>query len=156
MRKIVMASLIASLALGAGIALAHGPMRHRVMAHAEGGPHMAFLAPLIEELGLTEDQRAAVHQLHEELMAQAKPLLEQHHQQMEEIESLLDADNPDAQEIGTRMIAAHATEQKIRAFHDANKDRFAAILTEEQRAKLKELEASHPQRDKVMMFHHGF
>jgi len=155
MRKIALSTLIVCLAL-AGVALAHGPMRHRVMAHAEGDSHMAFLAPLIEELGLTADQKAEMHQLHEELMAQAKPLLEQHRAQMEEIESLLDADNPDAREIGTRMIAAHATEQKIRAFHDAGKDRFTAILTEEQRAKLKEFEESHPHPDKVMMFHRRF
>jgi Spy/CpxP family protein refolding chaperone len=160
MRHIVLASLIVAVVLGlAGAGLAQDHTFHRMAMPPGAGPHMAFMmdgGPLAEELGLTDEQKAAVKQLHEELMAQAKPLIEQHHKQMEEIHSLLDAGNASAEEIGTKVIAAHETGNQLKALHDANKDRFTALLTEEQRAKLKELEASHPHPDHMMFFHPGF
>jgi Spy/CpxP family protein refolding chaperone len=155
MKKIVLASLIAALV--AGVVLA-GETFHRVVVPAgEGGPHvktfMKFAAPFIKELDLTEEQKTAARQLHEDVMDRIEPLMEQHRAQMEEIHGLLDADNANATQIGQKMIAAHAIHEQMKAAHDEVHEKFVALLTEEQRAKLEKLEAEHPKR---RMIHHSF
>ncbi len=146
MRKILIASMVAGVALAlSGAALAGGPH----FKHMEGGPHIRFehgdgqmashMAHMAAALGLTEDQKEAAKKIHEEAMTRSEPLMEQHHQQMEEIHSLLDAGTATATEIGEKMIAAHATGKQLRAIHEEVKASFTALLTEEQRAKLEEM-----------------
>lgn len=146
MRKRILFSLIAALVLVAGTALA-GEHFKRVVVGEGHGPHMYFMhhdGHFAEELGLSAEQKAAAKQLHEELWAKAEPVMEQHHQQMEEIHTLLDAGNANATEIGQKVIAAHATRKQLEAIHEDGMERFSALLTEEQRAKLEELKDKHP------------
>jgi Spy/CpxP family protein refolding chaperone len=145
MKKKILFSLIAALVLVTGAALAGEHMK-RVVVHGDAaGPHMRHGGiPFVAELGLNEEQKEAAKQLHEELMAKAHPVMEQHHQQMEEIHSLLDAGNANATEIGQKMIAAHATRKQLEAIHEEGFERFASQLTEEQKAKLEELKKDHP------------
>ena len=140
--KSILFSLIAALVLVAGVAVA-GETFHKVHVR---GPHVSFEhgEELAEKLGLSEEQKAAAKELHEELMAKAHPIMEQHHQQMEEVHSLLDAGNANATEIGQKMIAAHATRKQLEAIHEEGFERFASQLTEEQKAKLEELKKDHP------------
>lgn len=155
MRKIQIASMIAVVVLalaGAAAAGGHGG-HHKRMG---GGPHIAFMhdgARLAEKLDLTEDQKEAGKKLHEEAITRSEPLMEQHHQQMEEIHSLLDAGTATATEIGEKMIAAHATGKQLRAVHEETMASFATLLTAEQRAKLEELEEDKPRhRRRIMRF----
>jgi Spy/CpxP family protein refolding chaperone len=146
MKKILTFCLGATLLAGAA-ALAAG-------AHGDGwkhpsGPgemsqhHEEFLA---EALGLSADQKAAAAKLHGELAVKAQPLMEQHHQQMEEIEALLDGGNPDPAEIGKKMIAAHATGQQLKAMHEDFMTRFSTVLNADQIAKLKKFKDMHMER----------
>ena len=153
MRKTLIASMIAVVVLAlAGAAVAGGPHFKRA-----GGPHMVFehggghMARMAEKLDLTEDQKEAAKKLHEEAMTRAEPLMEQHHQQMEEIHSLLDAGTATATEIGEKMIAAHATGKQLRAVHDETKASFTALLTAEQRAKLEEMDKEERPHRRIMM-----
>lgn len=139
MKKRVLFSLMAAFVLVAGAALA-GEHVKRFVIHGGPGMHGAFA----EELGLSAEQKESAKQLHEELMAKAQPIMEQHHQQMEEVHSLLDAGNANATEIGQKMIAAHATRKQLEAIHEEGFERFKSILTEEQQAKLEELKKEHP------------
>lgn len=154
MKKNLIASLIAvaALALG-GAAVAGGPGMH---GKHGGGPHIRFehaIGHMIEKLDLTEDQKEASKKLHEDAKTRVHPLMEQHHQQMEEIHALLDAGTANATEIGEKMIAAHATRKQLEAAHDEIKASFVALLTAEQRAKLEELEEEMPhQRRRIMRF----
>lgn len=144
MKSKILFSLIAALVLVTGAALA-GEHFKRVVVHGDAGAHMRHGGiPFVAELGLDEEQKEAAKQLHEELMAKAHPVMEQHHQQMEEIHGLLDAGNADATEIGRKMIAAHATRKQLEAIHEEGLERFASQLTEEQKAKLEELRKDHP------------
>ena len=153
MRKTLIASMIAVVVLAlAGAAVAGGPHFKRA-----GGPHMVFehggghMAHMAEKLDLTADQKEAGKKLHEEAMTRAEPLMEQHHQQMEEIHSLLDAGTATATEIGEKMIAAHATRKQLRAVHDETKASFAALLTAEQRAKLEEMDEEERPHHRMRM-----
>jgi Spy/CpxP family protein refolding chaperone len=153
MKKIAIALLLSLLAVGgiAGTALAQGHMMH----HMPGMPDGEFLSHIADELGLTQDQRDEAKQIHEAVFEKAKPLMEQHHAQMEEIDALLDAGKATAQEIGTKMIAAHATKQQLEAMHDEGKAQFKALLTDEQKAKLETMmEGMEEGHMKMHMMHH--
>lgn len=145
MKKRILFSLIAALVLVAGAALA-GEHFKQVMIHDGGdGPHMmhggmAFL----QELGLTDEQKESAKQIHEEIWAKVEPIMEQHHQQMEEVHKLLDAGNANATEIGQKMITAHASMKQIEALHEEGMERFKALLTEEQKAKFEKMQEEHP------------
>ena len=134
--------LLAAFVLVAGMAVAGEKTFHKIHI---GGPGMAFGhgPAFAEELGLSAEQKESAKQLHEELMAKAHPIMEQHHQQMEEIHTLLDAGNANATEIGQKMIAAHATRKQLEAIHEEGFERFKSSLTEEQQAKLEELKEEH-------------
>lgn len=139
MKKRVLFSLMAALLLVAGAALA-GEHVKRFVIHGGPGMHAAFA----EELGLSAEQKESAKQIHEEIMARAEPIMEQHHRQMEEVHGLPDAGNANATEIGQKMIAAHATRKQLEAIHEEGFERFKSILTEEQQAKLEELKKEHP------------
>lgn len=145
MNKRILFSLMAALLLVAGAALA-GDHFKQAMGHGHGGPggHMAAMHGIVSELGLSEEQKEAAKQIHEEIWARAEPLMEQHHQQMEEIHALLDAGNANAAEIGQKMITAHASKKQLEAAHEEGMARFKALLTEEQKARLEELMKDHP------------
>lgn len=133
-------------------------------AHPGGGPHGKMHGKMRGEmmeahfaaLNLTEDQKAAVSQLHEELRAKAEPLMEQAHEQWEAVHTLLDSANPDPTEVGTRAIAAHQTRSQLKALHDDFKTRFTALLTAEQKEKLERFHERHEGRGEMRHRFHGF
>jgi Spy/CpxP family protein refolding chaperone len=98
-------------------------------------------------LGLTEAQKVTASKLHASLETEAVPLIQQSRQQWAEIEMLLESANPDATEIGEKMIAAHATQARLKALHDDFHARLSTILTADQTAKLGQLEAARRQRE---------
>jgi Spy/CpxP family protein refolding chaperone len=153
MKKIV-ALAFAALLLGAGlVAWAHDPggpgMMHGGMhgMHGMDGPitaeHVEFIS---RALDLTDEQKAAAKQIHQEVFAKAQPLFAQHRQQMEEVEALLDSANPDPAEVGRKAIAAHATHKQLEALHEDAFARFKALLTPDQLEKLNKLHERHGER----------
>ncbi len=139
--------VVSGMAGMAGVAVA-GDRAH--------GPRMIQMHhQFAEALELTEDQKAAVKPLHEELRAQSEPVMEQLHRQMEELHALLDTANPNPTEVGNKAIAAHATRGQLKALHDDFKTRFSALLTGEQKAKLAEMDAKHGEDGpRIRFFHH--
>lgn len=120
----------------------------------DGGRHMMRMHEhLTKALNLTTEQQAAAKQIHEELMPRAESLMEQQHQQREELHALLDTANPNPTEVGTKAIAAHATRKQLKALHEDGMARFSALLTEEQRTKLEEMHERHGERGHRF---HGF
>jgi Spy/CpxP family protein refolding chaperone len=149
MKKIAMSALVLSLLAVGGVALAQGHMMHHMPGPDDHGA--MFMAHISEELGLTQDQQDAAKQIHEALFEKAKPLMEQHQAQMDEIESLLDSGKATAQEIGTKVIAAHATRKQLEAIHDDAKAQFSALLTDEQKEKFEKMMAGHEEMMKMRM-----
>lgn len=132
------AAVFAAQSHGHGRGHARGEIGHRMGAH------------LAKVLDLTESQQTAARQIHQEVAEKAKPLREQHHEQMDEVHELLDSANPDATVVGQKMIAAHATREQIKALHEEAMTRFSALLNAEQKAKLEDLHEEHKGR-----FDHG-
>ena len=133
-------------------------------AHPGGGPHGKMRGEMRGEmmeahfaaLNLTEGQKAAAKQLHEELRAKAEPLMEQAHEQWEAVHALLDSDNPNPTEVGTRAIAAHQTRAQLKALHEEFKTRFTALLTAEQKEKLEAFHERHEGRGEMRHRFPGF
>jgi Spy/CpxP family protein refolding chaperone len=148
MKRILTLALSAALVLGAAALWAQPGFHHKrggpggMMAdHAE---HFDFIA---RALDLTDEQKAAAKKIHEEIAAKAEPLMEQHRQQMEEVHTLLDGDNPDATLIGQKVIAAHATGEQLKALHEEAMAKFSALLNADQQAKLKKFQEMHHERE---------
>ena len=139
MKRILTLALSAALVLGASFAV-QAQMHGHGMHGQAGADHMAFLT---KALNLTADQQAAVTKLHQDLMAKAQPLMQQHHQQMADVKTLLDGVNPDATEIGQKTIAAHNTMQQLKALHEDFKTKLTALLTPDQKTKLQQMEQAH-------------
>lgn len=153
MKKIAMTSLLLSLLVVGGVALAQGHMGGPMM-HRMPGPDgdAGFYSHIAEMLDLTAEQKDAAKQIHEATFEKARPIMEQHHAQMEEIETLLDSGKVTAQEIGTKVIAAHATKTQLKAIHEEAMAQFKALLTDEQKAKFETMEEHHSEMK--MMIHH--
>jgi|SRR6185295_1129846 len=146
MRKIFTSAFCAALLLAAAlVAGAQEPrLHHRMGAPDDMARHEEFMA---KALDLTEAQQAAAKKIHEDVAAKAKPLMEQQGQQWEQIHALLDSDNPDATELGQRMIAAHATGQQLKALHEDAMAKFKTLLNADQVEKLEKFEAMHREHE---------
>jgi Spy/CpxP family protein refolding chaperone len=153
MKKIAIASLLLSVLAVGGVALAQGHMGH-MMHRMPGPPDGEFVNHIAEALGLNQEQKDAAREIHEAMFENAKPLMEQHHAQMEEIETLLDSGKVTAQEIGTKVIAAHATRKRLEAIHEDAKAQFSALLNDEQRAKLEKMHEGMEEGHMKMRMHH--
>ena len=140
MKRILSLALSAALVLGASFAVQAQMHGHGFHGKAAGADHTAFLT---KALNLTADQQASVQKLHQDLMAKAQPLMQQHHQQMADVKTLLDGVNPDAAEIGQKTIAAHATLQQLKSLHEDFKTKLTALLTPDQKTKLQQMEQAH-------------
>lgn len=113
--------------------------------------HWFRMVPVLSEtLNLTEELTAAWEKIREGTRATVKPLLEQARQLREEIRTALEAGGADPATIGTKVIAAHELQGKVRAARDADREAFRALLTGDQQARLdafeKEREAARPYR----------
>jgi Spy/CpxP family protein refolding chaperone len=131
-----------ALAALATVTMAATPGVHGAMHHGPAnGEMMDRMADHIASaLNLNAQQKTAVGQLMADMHAKAEPLMEQQHQQWEDVEALLDAGNPDATEVGNRVIAAYATRAQLKALHEGLKTKLLALLNDEQKAKALELE----------------
>ena len=96
-------------------------------------------------LSLSAAQKATATELAANLEAKAAPLFAQHKQQWAEVEKLLAAGNPDAAEVGQKVIAAHETHAQLKALHEELHGQLAAILSADQKAKFTELAQMHQQ-----------
>ncbi|HYG63409.1 MAG TPA: Spy/CpxP family protein refolding chaperone [Thermoanaerobaculia bacterium] len=141
MKKIAFAMMVALLLTVAAFHAVQAGEHKIVHRTVMGGP--GFGEHVASALDLTEDQKAEAKKIHEEVFAKSQPLMEQHSQQMEAVHALLDGDNPDATEVGTKMIAAHSYMKQVRTLHDEAMARFSTLLTAEQKAKFDELRKSH-------------
>lgn len=160
MKKILIGICAVLVLALAAVAMAAHP------GHPGGGPHgdMKMHGKMHGEmmeshfaaLGLTEDQKAQVRQLHEELRAKAEPLMEQVREQHEAVQTLLDNANPDPTEVGNQVIAAHQTRAQLKALHEDFKARFSALLTAEQREKLEKFHEGHEGRGEMRHRFPGF
>jgi Spy/CpxP family protein refolding chaperone len=135
---------IKTLALGAAAAALLASV---ALAQEPGGHGQKMLDHVASVLNLTAAQKATAMQLHSDLQAKAAPLMQQSKQQWSEIHTLLDGVNPDATELGQKLIAAHATQTQLKVLHSDFVAKLSAILTSDQKTKLTQMEQLHQQME---------
>lgn len=136
---------LALLLTVAFVARAQGPDFHHRMGSPDDMAHHEEL--MAKALGLNDEQKAAAKKIHQDVAAKAKPLMEQQRQQWEDLHALLDSDNPDATEVGQRMIAAHAAGAQLKALHEEAMAKFKALLNADQQEKLQKFEEMHREHE---------
>lgn len=152
--------------VAAGVAVAQGPGPHcpdcplmhgmstgmgHGMGHAMGpgmgpGPGMAghSIERLADALDLTEEQRASLGRLHDELMSTVQPLMERKHTAMKQLHDAIDAGSTDACALGQLVLDAHGNDAAIEAAHDRFKAGVVAMLTPEQATRLDAIKSFVP------------
>jgi Spy/CpxP family protein refolding chaperone len=118
----------------------------QAQAGAAGMPPGAHFAMhrLVQQLNLTDAQKAAAKQLFQDLKAKAAPVHQAQQQLHAQIEAALAAPNPDAAAIGQLVISMHQNRAQLKPVMDAFQQQFQALLNPDQQAKYKQLLAAHP------------
>jgi Spy/CpxP family protein refolding chaperone len=97
---------------------------------------------LIEYLGLSETQVTQLTDLRKSLPDIAKPIAEQIRTKNEALREEMQKTNPNPATVGQLMVDMKALREQIRAEHVKINDQAKALLTEDQKSKLAQLEAA--------------
>ena len=133
------------LMLGAGAYAANTPEDEGTgRRHGRHG-----MAPfrMARALDLTDEQRAAFKQILEEQHKASEPLRTQHRELREQIRQQLEG-NADATTVGQLTIQAHAVGKQLHESRAQVRERFEALLTPEQKAKLEALKSQRGTRER--------
>ena len=109
-----------------------------------GGPPP--IERMMERLGLSEDQKAAIHAVVEKDQDTMRPLADAARGAHESFQGALDAPSPDATKVGQLAIAMNAAQKKFESARKAEMEKIKAILTPEQREKLEQAMQRGPGR----------
>jgi protein CpxP len=128
-----------ALVAGAGTVAVAGDGGHRG-AHGRGG-FRGFRG-----LDLTEEQRAQAKAIFEEQRKASEPQRAQMHELRKQMREQLASGKADATAIGQLAIQTHAIGEQLREARLRGRERFAAILTPEQKAKLEQMKSERGKR----------
>jgi Spy/CpxP family protein refolding chaperone len=130
--------------------------------HAERGEFGERIAErhaerLTRALDLTEAQQATLESLQTTLGDAIRPILDSMRAGREELEALLDTENPDATAVGTKAIELHRAKRSMKSAHERFETDLVAMLTETQRSQYEALRDARPRRgDHGGRFREGF
>ena len=110
----------------------------------EGAPGRGLRAALAT-LDLTEAQKAEVKQHFEAERAKRETLRQEGRAAREALRAAAQAANPDPAGVGAAFLRVDAHQKAVKADREAARERFEAILTPEQRAKLDGWRDAHRQ-----------
>ena len=91
-------------------------------------------------LDLTDEQIEEVKLLKEAAKLSLEPLVEERRALREQLKAAMDTDTPDALLVGELVIGSRNVSEDIQAARESFADSFKTILTDEQLAKLEELQ----------------
>jgi Spy/CpxP family protein refolding chaperone len=139
---------IGSVALGAllsaGVAGAQDREPRGPRPGGPGGPPP--MERMLDRLGLTDEQKAAVQAVHEKNQDTVRPLGDTARQAHEAFQKALDAESPDATKVGQLALGMKAAQKKFEAARKEEMDEIKAILTPEQRDKFEQVGQRGPGR----------
>ena len=104
----------------------------------------AHLQKMAQKLNLTEEQQASAKQLFQDLKAKVAPLHQAQQALHTQLKSALAAPNPDAATVGQVVIQMHQNRAQLKPVMQAFHQQLEALLTPDQLAKFKQMQASHP------------
>ncbi len=140
-----MRNLMISMALCSGLLLAQGPMGRgmRPGMMAQGlGPGLAGTEALKSYLGLTDAQVEQMRTLRKQRAEAMQPEAAAMRAKALELRQLMQTASPDPAKVGALTVELKQLRDKAAAARSGLNDQMKAVLTAEQQAKLKDLEAA--------------
>jgi Spy/CpxP family protein refolding chaperone len=107
------------------------------------GAHFA-MHRMVQQLNLTDDQKAAAKQLFQDLKTKLAPFHQTQKQLHTQLQTALAAPQPDAAAVGQIAIQIHQNRAQMKPVMDAFQQQFQALLNPDQLAKYKQMLAAHP------------
>jgi Spy/CpxP family protein refolding chaperone len=143
----IAALTLATLAAAPALADHRGPGDRRF--DGELGEHLAerHSERLTRALDLTAAQQTTLEALQTTLRDTIRPLFDSMRDTRDELEALLDAENPDPAAVGTKAIALHQAKQAMKSAHDTFEAGIVGMLNETQRAQYEALRDARGDRD---------
>jgi Spy/CpxP family protein refolding chaperone len=106
------------------------------------GPRLGPGAPFDRVLDLTGEQQAAAQTLREQEFEAIRPLMERARPAQELLRALLESETqPEAAAVGEQVLAINAIVKEMKGVRETYHEKFKALLTDDQRAKLDGLES---------------
>lgn len=138
-----MRNLLISMALCSGLLLAQGPMGGG-MGPRSGmrGPGAAGTAALKTYLGLTDAQVEQIQTLRKQRAEALQPEAAALRAKALELRQLMQTASPDAAKVGDLTVELKQLREQAAAERSSANDQIKAVLTADQQAKLKDLEAA--------------
>lgn len=124
---------VLTMILFAGVLSAQGPRGPR----AQGAPPMDELKTY---LGLNDTQLEQIRQTRQSFRESMRPLVQEMAAKQRTLRDQIAQGSPDAAAAGKLLVEIDALRKQIRAKHESAQSETAAVLTADQRAKLKALE----------------
>jgi Spy/CpxP family protein refolding chaperone len=113
------------------------PAQHEAMFEAH-------LQKMAQKLNLTEEQQATAKQLFQDLKAKVAPIHQAQQALHTQLKAALAAPNPDAATVGQVVIQMHQNRAQLKPVMQAFHQQLEALLTPEQLAQFKKMQAAHP------------
>jgi Spy/CpxP family protein refolding chaperone len=104
----------------------------------------AHLQQMAQKLNLTEEQQAAAKQLFQDMKAKAAPIHQAQQALHTQLKAALAVANPDAATVGQAVIQMHQNRAQLKPVMQAFHQQLEALLTPDQLAKFKQMQAAHP------------
>jgi periplasmic protein CpxP/Spy len=118
-------------------AAATAPSQHEAMFEAH-------LQKMAQKLNLTEEQQASAKQLFQDMKAKVAPIHQAQQALHTQLKAALAVPNPDAATVGQVVIQIHQNRAQLKPVMEALHQQMEALLTPEQLAKFKQMQAAHP------------
>jgi len=135
-----------AVALVGLLALVAGPVLAQTDSTAPAAPahgHAGMMAKMAQKLNLSDDQVAAVKQLHTDLATKMAPIHAQQQQLRTQLKAALGVANPDAATVGKLVIQQNQARAQMKPIMAEFHQQFQALLNPDQLATYKQMLASH-------------
>lgn len=142
-KYLIAVALVGLLALVAGPVLAQTDSTAPATPVPHHGHAAGMMAKMAQKLNLSDDQVAAVKQLHTDLATKMAPIHQQQQQLRTQLKTALGVASPDAATVGKLVIQQNQVRAQMKPIMAEFHQQFQALLNPDQLATYKQMLASH-------------
>jgi len=143
-RKKSLLALAAALVLLAVPALVLAEQAAASAAPSHPAMMQMHFQKVAQKLNLTEEQQTAAKQLFQDMKTKMAPIHQAQQALHTQLKAALAVPNPDAATVGQAVIQMHQNRAQLKPVMQAFHQQLEALLTPDQLAKFKQMQAAHP------------
>jgi len=145
---LALAATLVLLAVPALTLAENAAQAEQAAAATAGSQHQAMfeahLQKMAQKLNLTQEQQASAKQLFQDMKAKVAPIHQAQQALHTQLKAALAVPNPDAATVGQVVIQIHQNRAQLKPVMEAFHQQMEALLTPDQLAKFKQMQAAHP------------